>query len=86
MTGLGPVFRVPKDPEPERDPVWESVYARIYPIKTGWTVRIDLRLDDDDVSFFYLVNPINVEQMYGGWTTLLDGFVRAIDRAAHAPK
>ena len=86
MSDLPTPIQLPVDPEPERDPGWEGVYARIYPIKTGRTVRIDLRIDDDDVSFFYLVHPLDVDRLYGGWATALNGFVRAIDRAVHAPK
>ncbi len=74
---------------PPRDPDWAGVYARVYPIKTGWTVRIDLPEADDRgaaVSFFYLVSPDQVTRAYGGWTPLLDGFVQSIDRFVKGAK
>lgn len=77
MSGFGRVIQLPVDPEPERDPAWADVYARIVPSRDGWIVefRIDARR-----SFFHVVGRLDVEGTYLGWTGVLDSFVRAADQ------
>ena len=81
LTGLPTPIDWPSDPEPARDPRWESVYATLEPVSDPWTghvVTVHLTVGGRDLKWWTHVPWQDFLRVGSDWPRVLDSMVAGI--------